>query len=179
MASSMSHRSSNNPGFFSSNQFCPFSRQPPVTWEVGERKERKGLVSSWTSHMRRMHSGRKIIPPHMIRIDLNIRWGSSGFMPLAPWSTKWTGRKTISCAQVTRNKDSARETVRKVEALRAFAAGGGRKQDNGRIVLQIFSELRVLDSCGVSEIHRVRLKWKEIPQRRKRTSLPSNIGIGV
>lgn len=78
--------------------------------------------------------------------DLNIRWGSSGFMPLAPWSTKWTGRKTISCAQVTRNKDSARETVRKVEALRAFAAGGGRKQDNGRIVLQIFSELRVLDS---------------------------------
>lgn len=40
--------------------------------------------------------------------DTNTGGGGSGFMPLAPCSTKWTGRKAILCAQVARNKGSAR-----------------------------------------------------------------------
>ena len=60
-----------------------------------------------------------------------------------------------------------------------LSCGEDRKQDNGRLVLEIIPEVYVLNSCRISVTHRARLKWKETVRRRKRTPLPWNVSVGV
>ena len=62
---------------------------------------------------------------------------------------------------------------------RGLSCREDRKQDNGRLVLEIIPELRVLNSYRISVPRRARLKWKEMAQRRKRMSLPWNVSLGV
>lgn len=110
--------------------------------------------------------------------DINTSWGSSVFVPLVPCRTKWTGRKATSRASAG-NQEQRWSQINCQEGrwAKGLSCGEDRKQDNGRLVLEIIPEVYVLNSCRISVTHRARLKWNETVQRRKRTPLPWNVSV--